>query len=1025
MADYRERLIAKLTGGKVIAVVGAGVSAALTARAPTAAWLGLIEDGIERAASFAPNPNWKNLRLDALTTAVEYSDTNELIAVATSVSDMLKESRQGYADWLRESVGELPLKHTELAKALDALRVPLFTTNYDTLLSRALKKRFVTWKSTEQMRSVFNGDSMDVVGHLHGVWDDPDSVILSATDYKKLTLTENAQFLQHSQYASKSFLFIGCGDTVDDPNFTTMLRLHRQMFPESKGDHFRLSRNSEVAALEKKHVDDDIRVVSYGSKYEDLAQFLGQLAESAQGPSKLERRVDTVAYARESLLDRVRTSSVTLRSNEAGEKSLEHYVVPPLLLPMSHEQFASMQSSKDRDKRPRPLDPHAVARGTKSRVLVVVGDEHSGVTTALQWLLAMNAQTAGDRSPIYIDAKKCSREAKQPFIRSLRREAMGLRLIDTLEGDLPIFSVALDNVTYREDASFLKIMDDLASVSSEFTLIGCKPSDESFIVRALEERDVTVSIVHMGKLSKNEVSKFASLIAPMAHVETTCDAVLEIAKREHLPRNPFTISLLISLISELGQRDERYDSETTVLDEYTKLLLGMFGERIDARFALTYKNKETILARLAKEYVLARKGSLRGSRVLACIEDTFDALSWKEDPEQCLLGFYKSRVLRRDSDQISFQQSSYLYLFAAKAAISDQAFREHIFEDPLFFSPVIRHFAALKGDSSEAVQRMLELLDDWDNYEASGRIFGDIEVAEYKEGSEKQDEFDLDEGRPAEKEKEVGSTKHDAASKVTPYDTSDDADMVPFPVDDLSNLSESALLARRIDLASRVLRDSDDLADKELKSKALQKVLHSWSVLIELVEQEADFAALLHMIIENDETLKNMSEEKKEEAAQRANLLLPTFYVMAAMNSCLTSRKLLITHDNLVAEEGFADQVFAPVGAALFALLMHEENWSTGLQSLLEKNGSRWIVSGFIALMAQMIHKTETMPKDDEQRVKEFIIGSEVRKRTFNSVAQKKTYIANLGQRLDRTRKLNRRERLELGESAASNIVAG
>lgn len=125
-------------------------------------------------------------------------------------------------------------------------------------------------------------------------------------------------------------------------------------------------------------------MLSYGRRYDDLAQFLKELAKSAGGTSAAARRIDTVAYARESLLDRVRTSTVTLRANETGEKSLEHYVVPPLLLPMSHEQFASMQSSKDREKRPKPLDPHTVAKETKGQVLVVVGDEHSGIPTALQ-----------------------------------------------------------------------------------------------------------------------------------------------------------------------------------------------------------------------------------------------------------------------------------------------------------------------------------------------------------------------------------------------------------------------------------------------------------------------------------------------------------------------------------------------------------------------------------------------------------------------------------------------------------------
>lgn len=1023
LANYRDRLLEKMQQGQVVALIGTGVSTAVTKGATTANWVGLIQDGIDRAATLARNPSWRDLRELSLEQAVEYSDVSELISVATAVADVLRPHRQAYTDWLREAIGELPIAEAGLVRALGSLNIPLLTTNYDTLVSRILGRASVTWQSGERMRQVFTGRSPETVGHLHGSWEEPDSIILSSQDYARITLQHNAKFLQQSQYASKSFLFVGCGDGLDDPNFSTMLSLHREMFPDSLGDHFRLCRDEEVDGLSLRHTDDDIRILGYGPNHDDLVPYLEQLAADSGNSGHRSSRLDTVAFAREHLLEKIQKGSAQIRSGDGIPQTLEQCVVPPLLLPMSHEQFASTKSRKGGADEPETLDPYEVAYDGSCDVQLVVGSEHSGVTTALQWLLATNAMKSDTATPIYVDGHSCPRDAKEPLKRRLSHEARDLRIIDRLEEELPPLSVALDNLVYREDAFYEKVMDDVLSVNASYMVIGCKPEDEPYIVKSLEYRDISVRTIHMGKLTKNEVAKYTSIISPTAHVDSISEAVLEIARRERLPRNPFTISLLIALILELGQRDERYDSETTVLDEYTKLLLGMFGERVDSRINLTYKNKEKILSRIAKEYVLRRVGSLRHSKVLECIEETFDAFSWKEDPDKSLKGFYKSRILRKENDQIKFQQSSYLYLFAAKAALADEEFLGVLFDDPLYFAPIIQHYAALRGDSAATVTAMVALLDPWQDYEPTGRIFGDIEVSPYKESENEKAEFDLDEGRPAQEE-EQGKATHTSEVEAVPYDTSDDSDTAPFPTDDLGNLSDASLLSRQLTLASKVLRDSDELANPDLKAEALMKVLQSWAILIELFELEGQFGSVVSLIVENDEHLRSMSEEKKADITGRANLLLPSIFAMGGMNASLASRKLLITLDRVMQSEGFYTSPFAPVGAAIYALLVHEENWSAGLARLLDEYGDKWVVSGFISLMTQMAHKTEMMTQVEERQVRDFIVGAETRKKSFKDDAQRKNYISRLKQRLERTRTLNSRRRLTRG-SASTQMMEG
>jgi len=333
LADYRDRLVEKIKQGQVVAVLGTGVSTAVTRGATTANWVGLIEDGITRAAPLASNPGWRSLRELSLEQAVKYSDVPELIAVATSVADVLRPHRQAYTDWLREAIGELPIAEAGIAHALDALKLPLLTTNYDTLISKILRRSSVTWQSTERMREVFAGRSLDTVGHLHGCWEEPDSIILTAQDYARITLQQNAQFLQQSQYATKSFLFVGCGDGLDDPNFSSMLTLHREMFPDSRGDHFRLCRDEEADALNMRHADDDIRILGYGSTHGDLIPFLRQLAVDSGTSMQKSSPLDTVAFAREHLLEKIQKGSAQIRSGDQVPQTLEQCVVPPPFTP--------------------------------------------------------------------------------------------------------------------------------------------------------------------------------------------------------------------------------------------------------------------------------------------------------------------------------------------------------------------------------------------------------------------------------------------------------------------------------------------------------------------------------------------------------------------------------------------------------------------------------------------------------------------------------------------------------------------
>lgn len=1020
--DYREKLIEQLRAGRVVVVVGAGVSKSVTDGADNAAWTGLVKSGIDRVAdTLSVTKNWSSIQDLALEDALESETPDDLIGVASAVASKLKgSSAQAYANWLSETIGELKVLKPEVPMAIARLGVPIMTTNYDTLLETVLQRNSADWTDPENMRRCFL-QSTKAIGHLHGVWDKPESVIFSQSDYDRIIEDKSAQFVQQSQYSTKSFLYIGYGSGLDDPNFSKLIEEHGTLFPVSSGYHFRLCKESELMGLTKNHRDTDIRVISYGDNHPDLRTFLEELANEVSPTSdSVGVIVDSLAFAREEIVEKIRSDGAIAVDDEDQQfRDLDDLTVAPVLLPMSHEQFASMQTV-DSGTKPERLDPHKVIDGKK--LLLVVGEEHSGLTTAIRWLVAKAALDRPGVAPVYIDAR-LGVSSTHPVKHLLQREAQHLRLIDRKNDPIPAHTLAVDNVVFREDTAYARLIDDLLSIESDFVVVGCKLGEEQYLSSSLSAHPLPLEVVHVGKMSRPEIEALTALIAPDSP-KTMCDSVLEISRRERLPRNPFTISLLISLVSQLGRRNEAYNSETSVLDEYVKLLLGKNGH-IDARVSLTPQNREKIISDIAKLFVNRRKGSLPYSDVIRHMETSFEELAWKEDAIQWLNSFRASRVLRQVDGEVQFQQSSYLHLFAAKAAISDDEFRREMFAEPLYFAPIIRHFAALLRNSKYAVVEMSGLLDDWQSHLATGRAFSKLK----QQAAPQLEQSDESVGVPADNQVEPEETIADEESGElesdddAEYDLSDDTDMVPFPLTDQTNLSPATRLVNAVDLVSRVVRDSDELQDRELKVRVLGKTLIAWGALVDVLETEEVFKPAVNMIVDQVFEEGSLDIERADRLRNRMNLFLPSFYVLAGMNTTLASRKLLITFESLMREDSFRTQDFGPVAAAMFAFLLPDRGWSAHLPQLAETHGDRWIVTGMLGSLARAAYADQMLPAEDERRLMEFLRACELKRWSFESKLQKDRHMANFQQQLDKNRNLNRTRMLESGKTSAGEMV--
>lgn len=269
---------------RVLVVVGAGVAVQATGNEPVASWIGLLQNGVARVADLDPTlaNGWKKRQTEVLdAVAAGTADIKDLLGVAQQVS-----SRLGWPDdpewvqWLRETVGALTptAAGRRVLEAIDALDVPIATTNYDGLLKKVTGLPPVTWTERGAVVNLLQGKEKGIL-HLHGFWNKPDSVILGINSYDALIGDGTAQRLETVLPTLFSLLYVGCGDGLADPNFAALRAWIREILPGTEHRHVRLARECEVAALQKEHPREERTFVrAYGANFDDLAPYLEKLA---------------------------------------------------------------------------------------------------------------------------------------------------------------------------------------------------------------------------------------------------------------------------------------------------------------------------------------------------------------------------------------------------------------------------------------------------------------------------------------------------------------------------------------------------------------------------------------------------------------------------------------------------------------------------------------------------------------------------------------------------------------------------
>jgi SIR2-like domain len=129
--------------------------------------------------------------------------------------------------------------------AIHAQRIPIATLNYDALVELCTGSGAIDFTNTEALMGWARKERQGVF-HLHGVWTNPNSCIFGIRDHHAISSDETRHLIQRSLSSLNLLLFIGCGDTFADPNFSALIAWLRKSLGANVPQHYALVRNDEV-----------------------------------------------------------------------------------------------------------------------------------------------------------------------------------------------------------------------------------------------------------------------------------------------------------------------------------------------------------------------------------------------------------------------------------------------------------------------------------------------------------------------------------------------------------------------------------------------------------------------------------------------------------------------------------------------------------------------------------------------------------------------------------------------------------
>ncbi len=268
-------LIDAIAQGKALIVCGAGVSAAATGGVAPG-WAKLIKDALEAAAK--PGGGMAQAWVKGCAATLESEQTEDWLTAADTIQTKLGGANSGaYRAFFVERLGKLEATKPAIVEAIGRLHkagARVATTNYDHLLSEAsdLPHDRADWTNPTRVIEALRGER-PAIWHIHGEFDNPQSIVFSQRDYERIVNKELPQFVQHSAGLDFTLVFVGCsGSGLADDNVGRLLDWLHQGFSGLGDEHFALTTDDNKDSWPR-----GVTVLRVGGR-DDLPAWLERLA---------------------------------------------------------------------------------------------------------------------------------------------------------------------------------------------------------------------------------------------------------------------------------------------------------------------------------------------------------------------------------------------------------------------------------------------------------------------------------------------------------------------------------------------------------------------------------------------------------------------------------------------------------------------------------------------------------------------------------------------------------------------------
>ncbi|XP_074182650.1 protein FAM118A isoform X4 [Rhinolophus sinicus] len=264
---------------ELLLVIGTGVSAAVAPGIPAlCSWRSCIEAVLEAAEQLEVlHPG------DVAEFRRKVTKDRDLLVVA---HDLI---RKMSPDCLMEVFDDLephiqkPLVLQSILSLMERGTMVL-TTNYDNLLELFGQQQNKPMESLDlkdktKVLQWARGHMRYGVLHIHGLYTDPCGLVLDPSGYKDVTQDAEVMEALQNLYRTKSFLFVGCGETLRDQIFQALFLYsvpnkvdleHYMLVLKESEDHF-FKQQADMLLH-------GIKLVSYGGRFDDFPGYVQDLA---------------------------------------------------------------------------------------------------------------------------------------------------------------------------------------------------------------------------------------------------------------------------------------------------------------------------------------------------------------------------------------------------------------------------------------------------------------------------------------------------------------------------------------------------------------------------------------------------------------------------------------------------------------------------------------------------------------------------------------------------------------------------